>query len=160
MDVCCDCCVLSSRGLCDGLITRPEEPYGCLSVVSVVCCQVEVCATGWSLVQRSPMDVCRECWVLSGRGLCDALITHPEESYRLWCVIVCDLETSRIKRPWPALRHSETRIYILLINFTFWLYMFRTVSVAHWDWQLASEILIPLASSQHNLYDIHLLLCV
>ena len=25
--VCCECCVLSGRGLCDGLITRPEEPY-------------------------------------------------------------------------------------------------------------------------------------
>jgi len=30
--------------------------------------------------------------VLSGRGLCDELITRPEESYRLCCV-VCDLET-------------------------------------------------------------------
>ena len=27
-----------------------------MSVVSVVCCQVEVSATGWSLVQRSPTD--------------------------------------------------------------------------------------------------------
>ena len=26
--------------------------------------------------------------------LCDELITHPEVSYRLWCVVVCDLETS------------------------------------------------------------------
>jgi len=32
---------------------------------------------------------------LSGRGLCDELITSPEESYRLCCVVVCDLETSR-----------------------------------------------------------------
>jgi hypothetical protein len=30
--------------------------------------------------------------VLSGRGLCDELITCPEESYRLWCIVVCDLE--------------------------------------------------------------------
>jgi len=30
--------------------------------------------------------------VLSGRGLCDELITRPEESYRLSCVVVCDLE--------------------------------------------------------------------
>jgi hypothetical protein len=29
---------------------------------------------------------------LSGRGVCDELITLPEESYRLWCVFVCDLE--------------------------------------------------------------------
>ena len=35
---------------------------------------------------------CCECCVLSGRGLCDELITRPKESYRLWCVVVCDLE--------------------------------------------------------------------
>jgi hypothetical protein len=29
------------------------------------------------------MDVCCGCCVLSGRGLCEALITPPEESYRL-----------------------------------------------------------------------------
>jgi hypothetical protein len=46
--------------------------------------------------------------VLSGRGLCYELITRPEESYRLWCVFVCDLETSRIMRPWPALDRSAT----------------------------------------------------
>jgi len=37
---------------------------------------------------------------LSGRGLCDELITHPEESYRLCCVVVCDLETSRMGAPY------------------------------------------------------------
>ena len=37
--------------------------------------------------------------MLSGRGLCDELITRPEESYRLCCVVVCDLETSRIGAP-------------------------------------------------------------
>jgi hypothetical protein len=40
------------------------------------------------------MDVCRECCVLSSRGLCDGLITRSEESYRIWCVAVCDIETS------------------------------------------------------------------
>jgi len=38
--------------------------------------------------------------VLSGRGLCDELITRPEDSYRLWCVVVCDLETSKIGAPY------------------------------------------------------------
>jgi len=38
--------------------------------------------------------------VLSGRGLCDELITRPEKSYRLWCVVVCNLETSRICAPY------------------------------------------------------------
>jgi hypothetical protein len=40
--------------------------------------------------------------VLSGRGLCDELITRLEESYRLWCVIVCDLENSWMRRPRPT----------------------------------------------------------
>jgi len=38
--------------------------------------------------------------VLSGRGLCDELITRPEESYRLCCVVVYDLETSRMGAPY------------------------------------------------------------
>jgi len=54
------------------------------------------------------MFACCECCVLSGRGLCDELITRPEESYELWCVVVCDLETSRMRRPWPALGRSAT----------------------------------------------------
>jgi len=40
------------------------------------------------------MSLCCECCVLSGGGQCDDLITRPGESYRLWCVVVCDLETS------------------------------------------------------------------
>jgi len=36
--------------------------------------------------------VCCECCELAGRGLCDEPITRPEKSYRLWCVVVCDLE--------------------------------------------------------------------
>ena len=52
------------------------------------------------------MFVCYKCCVLSGRGLCDGLITRPEESYRLWCVVVCDQETSCMRRPWPALGRS------------------------------------------------------
>jgi hypothetical protein len=52
-----------------------------------------------SAAARSPTDivgsnVCLLCCVLPGRGLCDELITRPEESYRLWCVVVCDLENS------------------------------------------------------------------
>ena len=32
------------------------------------------------------MSVSCECCVLSGRGSCVGLITHPVESYRVWCV--------------------------------------------------------------------------
>ena len=33
------------------------------------------------------MNVSCECSVSSGRGLCYELITHPQESYRPWCVV-------------------------------------------------------------------------
>ena len=35
------------------------------------------------------MSVYCECCILSGRGLCLGLITRPEESYRVWCLIIC-----------------------------------------------------------------------
>jgi hypothetical protein len=47
------------------------------------------------------MFVCCECCVLSGRGLCDGLITRPEVSYQMWRV-VCDQETSKTRRLKPA----------------------------------------------------------
>jgi hypothetical protein len=36
------------------------------------------------------------------RRPCDELITRPEESYRVWCVIVRDLEISWMRRPLPT----------------------------------------------------------
>jgi hypothetical protein len=65
------------------------------------------------------MSVCCECCVLSGRGLCDELITRPEESYRLCCVVVCDLEkqTSWMRRPRPTrgLSRQEKKKYEITI---------------------------------------------
>ena len=56
------------------------------------------------------MDVVScKCCGLSGRGLCDKLITRPEESYRLWSGVVCDLETSRMRRPRPALGRNTIK---------------------------------------------------
>jgi hypothetical protein len=49
----------------------------------------------WVLIPLEAwMSVCCVCCVLSGRGLCDELITRSEESYRLWRFVVCDHETS------------------------------------------------------------------
>jgi hypothetical protein len=45
--------------------------HGCLSVVSVVCCQVEVSGRDWSLVQRSPTDC--------GVSECDGKTSKNEE---------------------------------------------------------------------------------
>jgi len=63
--------------------------------------------------------VCCECCILSGRGICDELITRPEESYRLWCVVMCDLETSRMRRPWPlwAAAPEKKMQYLALISY-------------------------------------------
>jgi hypothetical protein len=64
------------------------------------------------------MDTCRECCVLSGRGVCDEPITCPEESYRLCCVVVCDLETLWMRRPWPTggggelSRQKQKQVYV------------------------------------------------
>ena len=56
--------------------------------------------------------------VLSGRGLCDELITRSEESYWLWSVVVCDLETSIMRRPWPieGCRAGNKQTNIMLIK--------------------------------------------
>ena len=59
--------------------------------------------------------VCCECRVFSGRGLCDELITRPEESYGLCCVVVCNLETSRIGVPY-IYDISNLRVKISLYN--------------------------------------------
>jgi hypothetical protein len=48
------------------------------------------------------MSVSCECCLLSGRGLCDGLVTRPEESYRVWCVLKCVIAKSRkMRRPRP-----------------------------------------------------------
>ena len=59
------------------------------------------------------IDVCCDYCVLWVRDLCHELITRPEESYRMSCVVVCDLETSKLKRTWPALDCTSTRNKII-----------------------------------------------
>jgi hypothetical protein len=48
------------------------------------------------------MSVYCECCVLSGRGLCDGPITHPEESYRVWSVVFLNVTEE------PRRRSSHT----------------------------------------------------
>ena len=52
--------------------------------------------------------------MLSGRGLCDELIIRSEESYRLCCVVVCDLETSRMGAPYTY-DISRLRVKVLTV---------------------------------------------
>jgi hypothetical protein len=77
-----------------------------------------------SWVQITPwawIFVCCECRVLSGRGLWHVLITRPEEFYRLCCVVVCDLETSRIGAPYIYIYIYIYDISNLRVNFFSWL---------------------------------------
>jgi len=60
------------------------------------------------------------CYVFSGRGLCDDLITRPEESCRLWCVVVCDIETSSMRRSWPNADCRAKQINIILGKWPTW----------------------------------------
>ena len=56
----------------------------------------------WFRIPPGAWFVCCERCVLSDRGLCDELITRPEESYWLWCVVVCDLESLWMRSPCPT----------------------------------------------------------
>ena len=67
--------------------------------------------------------VCCECCMLSGRSFLDELISRPEESYRMWCFVVCDLETSGMRRPWPTgelLHQKQTNKHVdPSVNYTY-----------------------------------------
>ena len=48
------------------------------------------------------------------------MITRPEESYRLWCVVVCDLETTKflvneevVKAQWGGLSRQEKKKLVI-----------------------------------------------
>jgi hypothetical protein len=92
-----------------------------------VCCMYAACRLQWPRglrlrsaaahllrmwVQIPPeawMSVRFECFALLSRDLCDELIVRAEDYYRLWWAVVCDLETSWMKRPWSALGRSATK---------------------------------------------------
>ena len=67
----------------DAHITRkkPDETLGKFPTETMIS------VANPSFYPAGGVDVCVLC-VLSGGGLCDGLITRPEESYRLWCVLV------------------------------------------------------------------------
>jgi hypothetical protein len=87
------------------------------------------------------MSVCCECCVLSGRG-------RPEKPYRLWCVVVCDLETSWIRKPWPSAVSCVKKNWDISLS-CLWL-------STSWYWQLFAVMFrfgkIRVQDAETNLY--------
>ena len=67
MSDCCECCVLSRRGFCDGLITRPEESYRLW----------RVWMWSWRLGKKEGLARWG-CWAMGRRGL-GMSCTHYEK---------------------------------------------------------------------------------
>jgi hypothetical protein len=91
------------RGHCDRPYYYPTYEKFCSAVKDSVFRKTQDLSRlrSWVRIPRGAwLFVCCECRVLSGRGLCDELITRLEESYRMWCVVVCDLKTLKIGAPY------------------------------------------------------------
>ena len=71
MSICCECCVLSDRSLCDELITSPCEPHTARACVRACVC---VCHLVWSLITVRIVG----CIVVTPRGMLDACSTVGE----------------------------------------------------------------------------------
>jgi hypothetical protein len=74
-DVCLYCRTLFRRSRWPRGLRRGSAAAGRLGL------RVRIPSGAW-------MSVCCDCFVLSGRGLCDGPIAHSEEFYRVWCVWV------------------------------------------------------------------------
>ena len=91
MNICLRC---SHLGTLRDIKRRSQWPRG-LRRRSTAACPLRL----WVRIPPGAwMFICCECRVLSGWDLGDRLITRPEESYRLWRVVVCDQETSKTRR--------------------------------------------------------------
>jgi len=88
--------------------------------------------------------------VLSGRGLCDELITRPEESYQLWCVVVCDLETPRMGAPYI---YDISTLRVKNYDCSLWFYIrFWLPAAAMAAWELVQFPVSHLSGRQPKTY--------
>ena len=92
------CCAATSFVELKAALCRSQWPRG-LRRSSAAARQLRV----WVRIPPGAwMSVCCKLRAFSARGLFDELLTRPEESYRLWCVVMCDIEMSWMRRPWPT----------------------------------------------------------
>ena len=103
---------LSMLSFCHFLMQRAACVTVIVCTVSIRCPVAErsmarVCSRSTAGISSSKLAEawvfgCR-CLLSSGRCVFGGPIIHPEESYRLWCLIMCDLKTSVVSKSWPAL---------------------------------------------------------
>jgi hypothetical protein len=53
------------------------------------------------------------CCELSGRGLCVGLITRPDESYRVSCVVSVIVNTQQCRGQLGLLRHDKNEVILV-----------------------------------------------
>jgi hypothetical protein len=89
--------------------------HGCLSLVSVVCCQVEVSAKNWALVQRSPTEcgVSQMCVIVKPRTVRQSRSPKGLSSHRKEKI----LGTWSLKKVRSMIRFLQTKnIYLHKIH--------------------------------------------
>jgi hypothetical protein len=103
------------------------------------------------------ISVCCECCMLSGRGVYDEMITRPEESYRLWCVVVWsrNLVNEETLTQWGLLRQKKEK-KILICSLMTALLQAETCSWALWIiisyvWLKCSSLLLQFSNYCNNM---------
>ena len=79
-------------------VIHPDIPNYPVSLIK------DWCHWPHGLRRRSVASRLPRLWV----GICVELITNPEEAYRVRFFVVCDLVTSKMRRPWPELCRSAS----------------------------------------------------
>ena len=95
---------------------KSHQGHGCLSVVSVVCYQVEFSASGWSIVQRSPTKcgVSNECEAPQEETVTRNQVKAPQENkstyyYLVWYFI------KKGKMPLHCIINKIGYVYVVVI---------------------------------------------
>jgi len=81
--------------------------------------------------------------MLSGRYLCDELITRPEESYRLWCVVVYDLENLKNEEAMTRVGLQRHRKKNIIYNGKVTLSFFHSIVVC-WGSEATDPLILNL----------------
>jgi len=135
------------------------DPSG-RSVYGVGLLPLTYCNSGFGTLEGGT-DVCL-LWMLllSGRGLCLALITHAEESYRVWCVWVSsrsiDNEENLTKRGLSRHRNKQQCGYCAYFSsrdfsdLYLWLICHRKANYLNLKFTVPKRLKYKIKRKEHN----------